>query len=141
MWAVMMDTLRRSSQPTTAGNALPLPGHTDRPGNLSGAALIGEGRLQHAHRSAVAATAHRPVALRGPRLVDDAGSRQPGELSAQLLGRTRMAGEERIQPLVAEHVSQLLGALISDDRYQLQPRGQESLVVSGLMLPDHPRLP
>jgi integrase/recombinase XerD len=56
------------------------------------------------HRPAIAATTHRPVALRGPLAVGQAGGRQPGELVAQLLGRGRVAPKEPIQPFVDEHL-------------------------------------
>jgi hypothetical protein len=67
-------------------------------------------------------TAHRPVPLGGPLRVGQAVGRQPGELDAQLLRGGWAAAEEHVQPLVAEHLDELLG-VISDDRYQLQPTG------------------
>jgi hypothetical protein len=117
---------------------VPLPGHADRPGDLGGAALVGEGRLQHAHRPAVAAAAHRPVALRGALLVGEAGGRQPGELVAPLLHSGRVARKEPVQLRVAEDLGQLLG-VIGDDRQQLEPRGQQAL--GGRMPPAHPQPP
>jgi hypothetical protein len=63
--------------------------------------------------------------------------RKPTELVAQLLGCSGAAGKEPVQPLVAEHLGQLLG-VVGDDRHELQPWGQEVLVSWHRMLPGHP---
>jgi hypothetical protein len=109
------------------GDALALPGHADRPGELGATAVISKHGLQHPHRLPVGATPDRPVALRRPVPVGGAARLDAGEGGPKVLQRPRLAAGEPIQALVEEHLGQRLGVTF-DHRLQFKPSGQDALI-------------